>query len=345
MADKLIPLLTPTKKETEAIRMMIWDKIGIKPHPKTAYLIAAITWILGEHKQYGKLTVRQVYYQLVSRAVIENSKKSYQNYVHHLTTGRKGGAIPWDAFEDRARMFYKEPLPTSMYDIRKRSGEDALKNWFRYILDPDISEYHKLPKWQNQPYFVELWVEKDALAGFLSPLCYDLGVGLVVSRGYTSYTFKQEAIQRFNQLSELEREPVLLYLGDLDPSGYDIFRCLRDEIQNAQVERIGLDLQDISQFGLKPNPKREKEEGKREDPRIPKFRRLFPELKKDEYYELDALPPGELVDRARRNILKYFDIDINEENEKRMQHWRANFTDIQEKYRKKLKKIGINLEN
>jgi hypothetical protein len=66
---------------------------------------------------------------------------------------------------------------------------------------------------------VELWVEKDALAGFLSPLCQSLGIPLIVSRGYTSYTFKQEAIKRFSEVVEDGREPVLLYLGDLDPSG------------------------------------------------------------------------------------------------------------------------------
>ncbi len=65
-----------------------------------------------------------------------------------------------------------------------------------------MSEEYDLSKWEGQPYFIELWVEKDALAGFLSPLCQSLGVGLVVSRGYTSYTFKQEAIRRFNKILE-----------------------------------------------------------------------------------------------------------------------------------------------
>jgi len=173
-----------------------------------------------------------------------------------------------------------------------------------------------------------------------------------VSRGYTSYTFKQEVIARFKKIILQHRKPVLVYLGDLDPSGYNIYECLEEEIVQetytaATVERIGLDLQDISQFGLMPNPKREDPNAKKKKPdtRIPSFHRLFPELKKGEYYELDGLPPGELVDRARRNILKYFDSDIDEDNEKRMRHWRANFTDIQEKYRKKFKRIGINLEN
>jgi hypothetical protein len=267
--------------------------------------------------------------------VIENSKLSYQKYVHHLTTGRKGGVIPWDAFEDRTRMFYKEPLPK--YDIGNESDpQDALKDWFRYALNPKVSTEYDLSSWKDQPYYIELWVEKDALAGFLSPLCERLGVGLVVSRGYTSYTFKQEAIRRFGEKIEEDREPVLLYLGDLDPSGYDIYRCLEDEIENGDVERIGLHFEDVSQFSLVPNPIKDT------DTRSRGFKKRYPELG-DTVYELDALPPGELIDRARRNILKYFDEDIHEENQRTIRHWRTNFTDYQDKVRQILSLAGLNV--
>ena len=335
--DKLIHPINPGEKEIQSIRIEILDKIGERPHPKSAYLIAGISRILEEHSQFGKLTVRQVYYQLVSRNVIANSKKSYQNYVHHLTTGRKGGVIPWDVFEDRARMFYKEPSPR--YDIlNDPDPKEALRSWFTYALDKKVSHEYNFPKWKDQPFHVELWVEKDALAGFLSPLCQSLGVGLVVSRGYTSYTFKQEAIKRFNQILQEERKPILLYLGDLDPSGYDIYRCLESEIYSGKVERIGLHQNDVSQFGLVPNPIKDT------DTRTKGFKKRYPELG-DNVYELDALPPGELVDRARRAILKYFDLSIEEENQRVVRHWRANFTDYQTKIKKVLKKSGMNWEN
>jgi hypothetical protein len=334
---KLIHRITLAEQEVEEVRYLIADKIGKRPHPESAHLIAVIRRILEEHKQFGKLTVRQVYYQLVSRGVIENSKSSYQKYVNHLTTGRKGGVIPWDAFEDRTRMFYKEPLPR--YDLSNESDpQDALKSWFRYALNPKVSTEYDLSRWKDQPYYVELWVEKDALAGFLSPLCERLGVGLVVSRGYTSYTFKQEAIQRFTKCltDGSGKVPVLLYLGDLDPSGYDIFRCLNEEIDVAVVKRIGLHPQDVNQFSLIPNPIKDT------DTRTKGFKNLYPELR-DNVYELDALPPGELMDRARENILKYFDEDIHEENEKEARHWRANFTDYQKTIKKMLKSSGVDL--
>ena len=229
----------------------------------------------------------------------------------------------------------KNPLPR--YDIiDKPDPQDTLRDWFKYALNPKVSTEYDLSRWKDQPYYIELWVEKDALAGFLSPLCERLGVGLVVSRGYTSYTFKQEAIQRFTENIEEGKDPVLLYLGDLDPSGYDIYRCLEDEIENGEVKRIGLYLEDVSRFSLVPNPIKDT------DTRSKGFKKRYPELG-DTVYELDALPPGELMDRARWNILKYFDEDIHEENEKEVRHWRANFTDYQKTIKRMLKSSGIDL--
>jgi hypothetical protein len=83
---------------------------------------------------------------------------------------------------------------------------------------------------------------------------------------------------------------------------------------------------------------------KESDCRTNGFRRLFPELG-DNVYELDALPPGELIDRARKSIEKYFDQSIGEENRMKVRHWRANFLGYQEQYRKTLVEIGMDLEN
>lgn len=164
--NNLIPLVTATPQQVEGVRVRVLNQTGKLPHPKSAYLIAVTGHILEEYKQFGKVTVRQVYYQLVSRGVIENSKRSYQNYVHLLTTGRKGGVIPWDAFEDRVRMFYPEAKPNYSID-EESSPEDALREWLQYILDRKFADYFGVCKWKDQEHHVELWIEKEALAGFL----------------------------------------------------------------------------------------------------------------------------------------------------------------------------------
>ena len=332
----LMPLVTATPAEVEAVRVQISNQVGMKPHRKSAHLIAVIQHILEEYTRFGKVTVRQVYYQLVSRGVIKNSEKSHNNYGHHLTTGRKGGVIRWDAFEDRARIFYGEPKPK--YDISNEvDPQDALVDWFRYALNPKVASEYGICRWNGQSHYVEVWVEKDALAGFLSPICEELGVGLVVSKGYTSVTFKQEAIARFKAKIEDGKSPVLLYLGDLDPSGYDIFRCIKEEIDVAKVKRIGLNPEDVAQYGLVPNVIKDG------DTRTPKFKKQFPGLENN-VYELDALPPAELMDRVRRNVLEYFDAGIFQAHQQTLRHWRAAFTDHQDHIKQILEDTGIGLD-
>jgi hypothetical protein len=336
MTNRLIHPLVPTRAEILAIQESVKEKLNLKVHLKSAGLLATALMLLREYQQYGKLTVRQLYYLLVTRGAMENSKASYQRYVNHLTTGRRSGVIPWDAFEDRSRMFYQEPSPR--YDInREDDPKEALTSWFQYALRHRLSEEYDLRLWEGQPCYLEVWVEKDALAGFLSPLCENLGVGVVVSRGYTSFTFKQEARERFLKASKEGRRAILLYLGDLDPSGYDIYRCLREELKFMSVERLGLNEEDVQEYGLIPCKIKEK------DTRANGFRKMFPHLE-DNVYELDALPPGELISRSKDAILKYFDKAIADENKRLVRHWRAGFTDHQDKIKDLLKGSGIEIE-
>ena len=74
------------------------------------------------------------------------------------------------------------------------------------------------------------------MARFFEPVCKHWGVPLVVSRGYTSFTYRQEALRRLQDWRDRGRLPVLLYFGDLDPSGWDIWRMLRDELSPVQVD-------------------------------------------------------------------------------------------------------------
>ncbi len=137
--DNLISQMTASEHEVEAIRVEIADKIGKRPHPETAYLIAVIRQILEEHKQYGKLTVRQVYYQLVSRAVIKNSKGELPIVRPPSHHGQKGRRHSWDAFEDRARTFHKEPLP--QYNIL---AEDPVSPGIMVYLCPESESVRRV---------------------------------------------------------------------------------------------------------------------------------------------------------------------------------------------------------
>src|SRR5207302_718395 len=78
-------------------------------HAKTTTLISTARAIL----QAGHpMTVRQCYYQLVSRQVIKNNRGQYQAVSKALVAARQEGIIPWDWIEDRLR----RPRHVSMWD-------------------------------------------------------------------------------------------------------------------------------------------------------------------------------------------------------------------------------------
>lgn len=69
-------------------------------HQKTRAILEVAIKIL----ELGRpMTVRQCYYQLVSRQIIENSRGAYQSVSNLLVDARKDGSIPWEWIEDRLR--------------------------------------------------------------------------------------------------------------------------------------------------------------------------------------------------------------------------------------------------
>ncbi|MFA6031266.1 MAG: hypothetical protein WC969_15560, partial [Elusimicrobiota bacterium] len=116
-----------------------------------------------------KLTLRQLYYQCVTINLFENSEKSYKNLGSLVSDARLAGLIDWDAIEDRVRQ------PRTQFEVPNLGA--AVKT---------IEHAYRLPRWEGQDYYVELWVEKDALAGVLQPMADKYHVTMMVNRGYSS---------------------------------------------------------------------------------------------------------------------------------------------------------------
>lgn len=91
-----------------------------------------INEIIEDYKKQGyKLTLRQLYYRLVTRNVIANQVKEYDKLSHLLTEGRMAGVVDWDAIEDRIRQ------PKNVY--YNDDVEDAVNDAFKhYRLDRQI---------------------------------------------------------------------------------------------------------------------------------------------------------------------------------------------------------------
>jgi hypothetical protein len=233
-----------------------------------------------------RLTLRQLYYQLVSRNIIPNVEKSYKNLSTLVSDARLAGLMDWAAIEDRGRTADTPSEFTDLADLARAA-----------------SNAYRLPRWKDQQFYVELWVEKQALAGVLEPIASEHHVTLMVNKGYSSQSAMYESANRFNRVGAYRRK-ICLYLGDHDPSGEDMVRDIRDRLSMFRgtkllVTKVALTMSQIEEYDPPPNP------AKITDPRAAKYI----EQHGDESWEVDALPPNVLTQLITEGIEKYLDRD------------------------------------
>jgi len=227
------------------------------------------------------MTVRQVYYQLVAALIIDNKPTEYQAVSKMLVAARKDGTIPWEWLEDRTR----RPHEVNMWGGIAAFAETA-KNAYRR----DV--------WYTQPQYVECWVEKDALSGIFLRVLNPYGVTLNVGRGYDGWDSIHNAAERFGDGLGV----TVLYFGDFDPSGEDMFRCLCDRLAELgctpELIKCALTMQDIERYNLPPAL------AKKTDTRAKKFI----DAHGDVSVELDALPVNVLRERIRQEVESRMDM-------------------------------------
>ena len=248
-------------------------------------MIALCDRVIAQYQAQGfRLTLRQLYYQLVTRNVIKNTEREYKRIGALLSDARLAGLIDWDAIEDRVRI---PRVPTEFENLRD-------------LVEAAVRSY-RLPRWRDQEHYVELWVEKDALAGVLQPLAREFHVTLMVNRGYSSQSAMYESGKRFQDAAEQGKECTLFYLGDHDPSGEDMVRDVRDRLElfgvDLTVEKIALTMNQVRQYNPPPNP------AKMSDSRASGYVALHG----NESWEVDAIPPNVLQTLIRTAIDRLVD--------------------------------------
>ena len=273
---------------------------------KTLELIEQAYNILNE---YNPMTLRQVYYQLVSKHAIDNKMSEYKRLSNALVRARQEGTIPWEWIEDRGR----QPRGVSMWQGLPDFIE-TVKNAYR----KDI--------WDSQPTYIEVWLEKDALSGIFADIVNQYGVTLCVGKGYNSWSVYKEASDRF----EVKDKPAkILYFGDFDPSGEDMVRAIRDSLKFLgmtdesrelysgfgmskelreiasfsgtcpEIEKISLTPEDITEYNLPPDFT------KKTDSRAKNFIKQHGDIA----VELDALPLPVLQQKIKDSIEENIDIE------------------------------------
>jgi hypothetical protein len=238
--------------------------IPLKLSPQKLEMLAIIQEIIKEFQAMGyKLTLRQLYYQLVSKDLIANKQPEYSKISSLLKDGRMMGLIDWNAIEDRLRV---PRIPYCCDNI-----QDALQ---------DTADQYRIDRCRNQDVYIEVWAEKDALSSILYRVTEYYHVRLMVNRGYTSCSAMYEAYQRMLRQG---KSCTILYLGDHDPSGLDMVRDIKNRFEefglDIEVQKIALTTEQVKAYNPPPNP------AKITDPRAKGYIEKFGPVS----WEVDAL--------------------------------------------------------
>jgi len=248
-------------------------------------LIRKVNDVLIEYDKMGYvLTLRQIYYQMVARAYIPNVDKEYKNLGNLINDARLAGMIDWNLMEDRTRNLESNSHWKDPADILRICAD-------QFALD----------KWLDQPFHIEIWVEKQALEGIIERTARRLDVAYFACRGYVSQTEMHSAAMRMKK----HKKPVIVHLGDHDPSGIDMTRDIKDRLKlfgsgHTEVRRIALNMDQIQLYNPPPNP------AKLTDTRANDYIDRFG----DESWELDALDPVTLDTLITDTVEEYKDADL-----------------------------------
>lgn len=230
------------------------------------------------------MTLRGLYYRLASAGHIPATQAGYKKLMRIAGKMRESGDIPLRGWiVDRIRSTLKPSSWSGLADF----GET-------------VADAYRKDFWARLPYHLEIFVEKDAIAGVVQPVTEEYDVRLNVIRGDVSIGFAGEIAWTWHQT----RKPIhAAYLGDRDPAGLDIERVLREKLQRysgrvATWERLGVLPSDPEDLDLLPLP-------------VKASSRAAGYIRQHghECFEVDAIPPSILRSRVAEFINKHIDQD------------------------------------
>jgi hypothetical protein len=242
----------------------------------------------------GILTLRALHYQLVGRGMT-NDIAHYKRVVSAMIDARWAGQIEFDVFSDLDRsMVGVTHADETLLEDGIDNGKRQVSVWMRF--------YSK-NRWENQPYYPEIFIEKKALQGVFQQTCRAWNLALGACKGYPSLSFLHESSWRFKRAIERGKQPIILYFGDYDPSGEDIPRSIEENLlklgADVPVRRIALMESQVTAWDLPFAPAKET------DSRTAKWDGLG-------QVELDAVKPEKLMELLTDSIREVYDQNLHD---------------------------------
>ncbi len=274
----------------------------------TRAIIRKANTLIADYQAQGyKLTLRQLYYQFVQRNWLVNKQTEYKRLGEILNDARLAGLVDWDAIEDRGRNLAPTPMWGDPGD--PNSPGEFILDWGRHF---------KNDPWVNQPNYVEVWIEKEALVGVIERPCRRWRVPYFACKGYVSASEMYDAAYRLAGFAEAGQQVTVIHLGDHDPSGTQMteniaerLALLSREIEGIEVKRIALTMEQINRYAPPPNPAKETDS---------RYRAYCAQYNTRSSWELDSMQPSvidTLVEEEIRMLVdeELWDRDIAAEKE------------------------------
>ena len=265
-------------------------KPDIKFRADSLRIIELADEIATSYKRQGyNLTLRQLYYQFISRDAFPNTERSYKRLGSIINDARMVGMINWDHIEDRGR----ESYGTEWLGMVPPEPQGLIE-YLQYS--------HSLDLWRDQDYRVEVWVEKQALEEVAERAANSFRVGYFACKGYVSQSEMWRAGVRMREAIDAGQKPLVLHLGDHDPSGIDMTRDIEKRLSlfaegDVEVRRLALNMPQIRELNPPPNP------AKMTDSRAADYVATYGRKS----WELDAISPDRLVEIIKSEIRSVLD--------------------------------------
>jgi|GEM_PF-3061083 len=241
--------------EVRMHRKSVW-----RPQGETQELLSKVNELL-EGERRG---VRDLYYALKARG----EHYDYGKIKYVLKKGRLHGLIDPTRVIDQRRGLVSVPSGD-------KSVAQSLKD-LRLLVQYKV-KYYDRDFWEDQPIYLEVWVEKEGLIPFFEGICREYNVTLMPCAGDLSITAIYKASLRFQEQLDKGKRCKVLYFGDFNPSGlhapvaiqetmefFGLNQRRKDEeehyfeinMMGAEIkfERVALTIEQIDEFDFPPNP-------------------------------------------------------------------------------------------
>jgi len=268
--SQITAVLRTQKKKRAVSTMQLWGKLRS---------------LIEEH---GPLTVRGVYYRMLSEAgaatlyKVVKGDKGYNKVKAAVTDMRSEGFINSDLIIDPSRRVLETTRYVDSFDYFSSMVKSYRSDW-----------------WNDNPDYIEVWTEKEAVVPMIQGAAHLRQVTVRPFKGYPSLTYLQEIADRIAAKNDLGKNVVVYYFGDCDPAGHDIVRDIEERLNNLwhlkfTLVHAGILDEHVTRYGLLTHTvdAKHRKAGQR---KWTQYRGVHGD--KTQAVEIDAILPKDLIER------------------------------------------------